>query len=636
VTARCRSLIIMSLLALGGLGCLAFTAAPAFAEAPETPHTEAPAAVTGTTATLKGEPNPGAEAEVGYHFAYSTTAACTEGAITTLEPEVKRKAATKVASPVTGLEGSTTYTVCLVATNPEGETIGSQETFTTLGEKPVVGSESPSGVTPAPFEATLEAAVNPENQVVASCTFEYGKTVAYGKSAKCNPPALEGASEQIATATVTGLEAATLYHYRVVVKNLTGERKGADATFTTATATEPAVESESAAGVTQTTASLSATINPEFQETTCKGFQYVEEAAFETTGFAGAAEVACEPEGLGSGSAGELTGARLTGLVANTTYHYRAVAENATGVSDGPDETFLTPPNPPEAITGPASAVTTSSATISGSVNPGSVGPNSDTTYIFQYGPTTSYGASVPLAPSDAGEGVGPIPETANIEGLESGLTYHYRIVADNDHEDPSQTTVGEDRTFATVATPPILSAVSLSSITQSSVTITAGLSSEGLPARYELQLGGTPGLLQAQAVGNAASGAIPIALSVGSLSPGTLYYYRLIATNVDGSAESEGTFTTLAGGGVESSLSQPATPLLLATPAIAFPSEPTVGPPAKKNTPLTRAQKLANAFKACKKRPKRNRAACEKQARKRYGAVKNKAKHTKVAATRT
>ncbi len=41
---------------------------------------------------------------------------------------------------------------------------------------------------------------------------------------------------------------------------------------------------------------------------------------------------------------------------------------------------------------------------------------------------------------------------------------------------------------------------------------------------------------------------------------------------------------------------------------------------------PLTRAQELATALKACKKEPKRERASCESQARKRYGTKAKKA----------
>ncbi len=73
----------------------------------------------------------------------------------------------------------------------------------------------------------------------------------------------------------------------------------------------------------------------------------------------------------------------------------------------------------------------------------------------------------------------------------------------------------------------------------------------------------------------------------------------------------------------------------LLAAPALAFPNSLTfsgpgdlVPPPVvkPKGKPLTRAQKLAAALKACRKKAKgKKRAACERQARKRYGPLKAK-----------
>lgn len=44
---------------------------------------------------------------------------------------------------------------------------------------------------------------------------------------------------------------------------------------------------------------------------------------------------------------------------------------------------------------------------------------------------------------------------------------------------------------------------------------------------------------------------------------------------------------------------------------------------PKPKLKPLTRAQKLAKAMKACRSKPKQARGACDKQARKRYGPSK-------------
>jgi|SRR5580704_9467549 len=48
--------------------------------------------------------------------------------------------------------------------------------------------------------------------------------------------------------------------------------------------------------------------------------------------------------------------------------------------------------------------------------------------------------------------------------------------------------------------------------------------------------------------------------------------------------------------------------------------ASPSSGPVVKQKS-LTRAQKLARALRACQKKPKRARAACVRQARKRYGA---------------
>src|SRR5581483_3910467 len=56
-------------------------------------------------------------------------------------------------------------------------------------------------------------------------------------------------------------------------------------------------------------------------------------------------------------------------------------------------------------------------------------------------------------------------------------------------------------------------------------------------------------------------------------------------------------------------------------------PPKPSPAPPKKK---LTRAQLLAKALKACHNKPKRKRVACERQARKRYGAKPKGKPHKK------
>jgi hypothetical protein len=629
-------------------GSLMLTAAPALAAAPEAPVTEAPTAnTTGTTATLNGELNPGLVTEkVTYHFAYSagSTAACAESGLTAPgepfpEAEGNHK---KVSTPVTGLEGSATYAVCLVASNPEGETTGTPQTFKTPASKPVVESQSVSGVTP--LDATLEGSVNPESQettyhleFATNSAFTTGvKTFAYGVAG----PGTSSVQPLGPVDIGGGLTPNTTYYYRVVAKNASGETKGTVEhpfeQFTTETLKAPSIDGESVTGVTQTNVELHAVINPEYQETEYQfklgtSVAYGVDAPAALTVLGGVGFFGDIEPGV------NLNGEAIT-LAPNTEYHYQSVATNATGTVEGlsapgiGDKTFLTLPNPPTVLTGEASSITTNSAEISGTVNPGSSGhsPQDDTTYYFQYGPTMSYGAQ---APGDAGEGTSPVIETANLSGLEPGVGYYYRIVATNDNTNTPQTTYGEDQTFTTlsISTPPILSGVSVSGVTQSSATITATLDPQGLPTRYELQLGSTPGLLQAEAFGNTA-GVLPLTLTVGSLSPGTLYYYKLIATSLNGTSEPEGTFTTAPGPGTASSpLAQPPTPPLLAIPVIAFPAK--TGTTTKTTTKaLTRAQKLAAALKACRTKSKGKRAGCKRRARKQYASAKAGArkKHNK------
>ena len=71
---------------------------------------------------------------------------------------------------------------------------------------------------------------------------------------------------------------------------------------------------------------------------------------------------------------------------------------------------------------------------------------------------------------------------------------------------------------------------------------------------------------------------------------------------------------------GATPQLASPASAGQLAGGNVASPPPPVSKPAGK---PLTRAQKLAKALKACKKKPKRLRLSCERQARKSYGTVK-------------
>jgi hypothetical protein len=519
-----------------------------------------------------------------------------------------------------GLEPETTYHFRVIAVNAAHEkTVGADHEFTTLTlEKPIVVASSEKTETVTPFEATLEAQVNPNYQET-TYFFEYATSKA-AIEAKAGTPVIGAGplAAEFGEPTVgvpTGvLTPATTYYYRVVATNATGTEEGSIESFTTLTLKNPLIEgpvSTSAFG--QTTASLTGTVNPEYQVTTACEFQYAtEEAALAGT----PPSAPCEPSAseLGQVGYGLPVSASLAGLLPNTTYYYRLFVENAKGPKGGTPEHFLTLPNPPTATTGGTSSIAPNSATIEGTVNPGAKGYSEQdkTTYYFQYGHTTGYGEPTPAG--EAGEGEIAVKETASVTGLEPNTTYHYRIVAVNNANTTPQTTYGKDGTFTTVSTPPIIGEASVSDVTESAAKVATTLDARGLPTRWELLLGSTEGSLEFQAAGNSTgSGAQPLEVNLEPLAPGTTYYYKIVAVNPDGTTPSaEGKFTTVAA--PAASFTE-----LTTTPQLKFPKEE-AEPPKK----TTNAEKLQKALKACgKKRSKSKRATCVRHARKEFGRSK-------------
>lgn len=610
------------------LAALALTAAPALA-APEEPVTEAATLVTATTATLNGELNPGASATAGYEFTYNSNGTCTEGTTTESGAEATGTKI-KVSTPLTGLEARTPYTFCVLATHTEEEvtelTSGLPLTFETPAAKPLVASESSSAVTP--FAATLEAQVNPENQATTSCKLEYGLTTAYeAGSAPCEPSSINGAAEQRVSATVSGLQAATIYHYRVVVNNATGETKGVDAEFTTLTLEKPIVGNQTSSPVTSAGATLGAVVNPNYQATTYAFTYALNEALTE-----GAVTVA----GAGplAGEFAELPVSVHTGVLApRTTYFYRAEATNETGTTEAATVEHFTTLATPAVTTGVATKPTRTTVMVSGTANPGGVPTTVHFAYIEQagYEAAVAENAANPYAKgkitsesSSVGSdytvhAVGPVAVTE----LHPGVTYHYALVAANS----VGTTIGPDVEFTTSPpTPPIATTGSAEGVTQLSASIDGSVDTHGLQTLPQFEFGTTPyaGSLQPATVTSSSETVLGISTSFnGDLQPGTTYYYRVVASSQDGTSYgAETSFTTG---------SFPGLPGLTAVPILAWPAfvaetaarsarEALEGantrPPSK---PLTKAQKLAKALKACGKKPKKQRASCRHQAKRRY-----------------
>ena len=144
-----------------------------------------------------------------------------------------------------------------------------------------------------------------------------------------------GAAEEVEN-DATGLQPATFYTVRLIASNSGGERK-ATATFTTPGAA-PLVKAWAAGPIAPTSADINAQIDPQGSATT-----YWFEWGSEDCAVATCASIPPLHEAFaGSGSTYTYVFRHLSGLSPSTTYHFRVVAKNASGLTEGPDRTFTT------------------------------------------------------------------------------------------------------------------------------------------------------------------------------------------------------------------------------------------------------------------------------------------------------
>jgi hypothetical protein len=232
---------------------------------------------------------------------------------------------------VTGLNASTAYYFRVRAYNGVGTSASSNTVHvTTLSPTgpPVVITNPATYI--ASFSARLKGTVDPHG-LTTSVYFQYGTTTSYGLTTAIQGKT--GNTYQSVTASISGLAASTTYHFRIVATNSAGTRYGADRTFTTLSATGPPVVITSpATNVTSSSATLNGSADPHGLTTNVR-FQYGTTTSFgRVTAFQSK-----------SGNTYQNVAANISGLTANTTYHFRIVATNSAGTRYGGDRMFTTP-----------------------------------------------------------------------------------------------------------------------------------------------------------------------------------------------------------------------------------------------------------------------------------------------------
>jgi len=113
----------------------------------------------------------------------------------------------------------------------------------------------------------------------------------------------------------------------------------------------------------------------------------------------------------------------------------------------GAEEIFV---GAPTIVSTAVSSVSADAATLHARINPNTL----ETTYYFEYGTESCAQipnpcAVVPVGGGEVGSGHEPLPVSLTIDGLSSGVIYHFRVIAKNS----LGTTIGPDRTFTTQGT---------------------------------------------------------------------------------------------------------------------------------------------------------------------------------------
>jgi hypothetical protein len=167
------------------------------------------------------------------------------------------------------------------------------------------------------------------------------------------------------------------------------------------------------------------------------------------------------------------------------------------------------------ATTLPATDITNDSATLNGSLS-------GATTAHFEYGRTTAYEATLPIA--NAADG----PVSAPTDVLAPNTTYHFKLFSDAGD--------GEDLTFKTLPnpTPPRVTDQRSADVTTDAATVSGSLDPNGAPTTYYFQYGRTTGYgnrTERLDAGDAMT-ASRVTARLAALRPYTRYHWRLVGSN--------------------------------------------------------------------------------------------------------
>ncbi len=243
--------------------------------------------------------------------------------------------------------------------------------------------------------------------------------------------------------------------------------------------------------------------------------------------------------------------ASIRNLDPHTTYYFRAVLYHAVvggGTINGDVKSFTTagdasPTTTISVNTGDATGVTSSAATLNGTVNPG----GGSVSAWFDWGTTTSFGNRTDVHTIPAG--TTPVPVTFSLKNLQAHTTYYFRLDA---YRSGGAAAVGDVKTFTTsdapAPAPLTMATLDATAITSTSATLNGKVTAGGTFFGAWFEYGTTTSLGTRTDVQTFSESTTNVALTqtLGHLLPNTTYYFRAVAYRSGGTMPGDvKTFTT-------------------------------------------------------------------------------------------
>lgn len=424
---------------------------------------------------LRGYVTSSGTATAGYYFSYTVNS----GASISTPTRSVVVSGTQDVSETVDIPCNSTFQYRLVfwdAADPQNVFQGNTQTSSTSScstqnqSAPTITTNSPTSVSAT--SATFQGAVNSNGGSSTNVWFEWGTTSSFGN---ITPQVNVGTVNTTFYSVNNSLNPNTTYYYRAAGQNSgSAVVYGATQSFTTSNnynnnncgygnyncnynyGQTPFVMTYSTVQTGDTFAILQGFVDPNGTSNTTRWFEWgTNSSYFNNTTLK-----------LNQTSSGTFT-QTVNGLSSNTTYYYRAVAQNSNGTVYGTVMSFATNSNnlynstynyaggsQPTAVTTLATSIGQTTARVNGLVF---INGGVNTTGWFEWGTTSSLGNTTQS--KNVGSAV-TLAFAEDLVGLVNGSTYYYRAVVQNQYgthkgDIMSFTTGGSTNTTSVVVTSP-------------------------------------------------------------------------------------------------------------------------------------------------------------------------------------